>query len=62
MADKIERVIVTKDEFKNGWDDASLRKYLEQRNEAQASLIDPMSRRKRPVEQNHKYNPLRWRG
>ena len=64
MADiKTERVVVTKDELRNGWDDASLRKYLEQRNEAQASLIDPRSdaRRKRPVEQNHKYNPRRWR-
>lgn len=64
MADvKIERVIVTKDELKNGWDDASLRKYLEQRNEAQVNLIDPRSaaRRKRPIEQNHRYNPHRWR-
>lgn len=63
MADiKIERVVVTKDELRNGWDDASLRKYLEQRNEAQAKLIDPRSdaRRKRPTEQTH-YRPLRWR-
>ena len=60
---KTERVVVTNDELKNGWDDASLRKYLEQRNEAQASLIDPRSeaRRKRPIEQNHLYNPHRWR-
>lgn len=64
MADiKVERVVVTKDELRNGWDDASLRKYLNERNEAQVSLIDPQSeaRRKRPTEQNHKYNPHRWR-
>ncbi|MDO8683698.1 MAG: hypothetical protein Q7N50_09485 [Armatimonadota bacterium] len=64
MADiKIERVVVTPDELKNGWDDASLRKYLNERNEAQVSLIDPRSdsRRKRPTEQNHKYRPHRWR-
>ena len=64
MADiKIERVVVTRDELRNGWDDASLRKYLEERNEAQARLIDPGSdaRRKRPIEQNHFYNPHRWR-
>ena len=60
---KTERVLVTKDELKNGWDDASLRKYLEQRNEAQASLIDPNSkaRRSKPTEQNHRYRPHRWR-
>lgn len=64
MADiKIERVTVSPDELKNGWDDASLRKYLNERNEAQASLIDPRSdsRRKRPIEQNHRYRPHRWR-
>ena len=64
MADvKIERVTVTPEELHNGWDDASLRKYLEQRNEAQAKLIDPRSdaRRKKPTEQNHKYRPHRWR-
>lgn len=63
MVDKIARVIVTKDELRNGWDDASLNKYLNERNEAQADLIDPRSasRRKRPIEQNHKYRPHRWR-
>ena len=60
---KVIRVQPTEAERKNGWDDASLRKYLEQRNDAQASLIDPRSaaRRKRPIEQNHLYNPHRWR-
>ena len=60
---KTERVTVTTDEQKNGWDDASLRKYLETRNDVQASLIDPRSnsRRKRPAEQNHRYRPHRWR-
>ena len=64
MADiKTERVVVTKDELRNGWDDASLRKYLEERNEAQVKLIDPRSdaRRFKPVEQNHRYRPHRWR-
>lgn len=60
---KVERVTVTPDELKNGWDDASLRKYLETRNAVQADKIDPRSesRRKRPVEQNHRYRPHRWR-
>ena len=64
MADvKVERVTATPEELRNGWDDVSLRKYLDQRNEAQAKLIDPRSdaRRKRPIEQNHKYRPHRWR-
>lgn len=65
MADikSVDRVFVTKDELKNGWDDASLRKYLEERNEAQADLIDPRSksRRQRQTLQNHKYRPHRWR-
>ena len=60
---KTERVTVTTDELRNGWDDASLRKYLETRNNVQASLIDPRSnsRRKRPTEQNHRYRPHFWR-
>ena len=58
---KTERVTVTPDELKNGWDDASLRKYLESRNEVQVQKIDPRQRRVRPNEQNHKYNPHRWR-
>ena len=58
---KTERVTVTTDELKNGWDDASLKKYLESRNEVQAQKIDPRQRRVRPNEQNHLYNPHRWR-
>ena len=60
---KTERVTVTTEELQNGWDDASLRKYLESRNEVQAQKIDPRSdaRRKRPAEQNHRYRPHRWR-
>jgi len=59
----IKRVTVTPEELRNGWDDASLRKYLEERNEAQAKLIDPRERGKnsRPSEQNHRYKPKRWR-
>lgn len=51
------------DERRNGWDDASLQKYLASRTEAQAEKIDPRSeaRRVKPIEQNHKYNPHRWR-
>lgn len=61
--DDIKIVRVTVGEIKNGWDDASLRKYLNGRNEAQVNLIDPRyeGRRKKPIEQNHKYNPHRWR-
>lgn len=64
MADrKVQRVVVTPDELKNGWDDKSLRKYLEERNEAQADKINPRSeqRRTKPMEQNHRYRPHRWR-
>jgi hypothetical protein len=60
---KVERVTVTPDELRNGWDDASLRKYLAERNDAQAKLIDPRSeaRREKKSEQNHRYRPHRWR-
>lgn len=60
---KIERVTVTKDDLKNGWDDASLAEYLASRTEAQAEKINPRSesRRVKPIEQNHFYRPLRWR-
>mgnify|MGYP001589862634 CR=1 FL=1 len=60
---KTDRVTVTADELKNGWDDASLRKYLESRNDVQAQKIDPRSeaRYSKPIEQNHKYRPHRWR-
>ncbi len=58
---KTERVTVTPAEIKNGWDDASLRKYLESRNEVQAQKIDPRHRQVRPNEQNHRYKPHRWR-
>lgn len=60
---KIERPVVTPGELKNGWDDRSLQKYLDSRNEAQADKINPRSeaRRRQPVEQNHRYRPLRWR-
>lgn len=61
--DKVERITVTPDEIRNGWDNDSLLKYLEERNEVQAKIIDPRERNKnrKPIEQNHKYRPLRWR-
>lgn len=59
----VKRVIVSPGELKNGWDDASLREYLNDRNEVQADKINPRSeaRRKRPDVQNSKYKPQRWR-
>jgi hypothetical protein len=60
---KIERVTVTRDELKNGWDDKTLRQYIAERTEAQEDKINPHSaaRRKKPEEQNHRYRIHRWR-
>ncbi len=52
----------TEDEKRNGWDAAALAKYLAGREKAQSQALDIDSRRKRPSEQNHKFNPHRWRG
>lgn len=59
------RVEPTEDEKRNGWTAESLTAYLAERNAGQSLSIDVNSlhRRlaRRPVVQNHRYNPLRWR-
>ena len=47
----------TKDEEKNGWTEESLTKYLKERDEA----LDIEREPPKPIEQNHRYNPKRWR-
>jgi hypothetical protein len=56
-------MIPTPEEKKNGWTEASLSKYVAEREKAQSTALDITSpqRRKRPTEQNHRYSPLRWR-
>lgn len=55
----------TEEEKKNGWTAESLTNYLAERKAAQSLGIDVNSfyrkSLKRPMTQNHKYNPLRWR-
>ena len=57
MPDKIE---LTKEEIKNGWDVESLSKYLKEREKGQAESIDINNRIVRPDVQVS-YSPLRWR-
>jgi hypothetical protein len=49
----------TDDEIRNGWDSKSLTKYISDRETAQGEKM--LSPPKRPVTQNHRYNPHRWR-
>lgn len=60
-----EMIEPTDEEKKNGWDSVSLTKYLSERAAVQALSVDVNSlhRRaaRRPVEQNHRYRPHRWR-
>ena len=52
----------TPEEKKNGWTAQKLTAYVLGRETAQFQAIDPENRKLRPVSQNHRYNPLRWRG
>jgi hypothetical protein len=50
----------TKEEKRNGWTRNTLKEYILKREQEQAKFIfqkPPM----RPVEQNHKYKPHKWR-
>lgn len=55
----------TEDEKRNGWTTETLNIYLAERHAGQDLAIDVNSlhRRlaRRPTEQNHRYNPKRWR-
>lgn len=55
----------TDEEKRNGWTTESLTAYLAERQAGQELAIDVNSlhRRlaRRPTEQNHRYNPKRWR-
>ncbi len=55
----------TDEEKRNGWDSATLTKYLSGRQESQDLAIDvnsPQRRRdRRPTVQNHHYRVHRWR-
>ena len=61
-----ELVEPTDDEKKNGWTAETLTRYLIERRAGQSLDTDPNSLQRkmgrRPIEQDHKYNPLRWRG
>lgn len=60
-----QEVDPTEEELKNGWTKETLNAYLIEQTASQALRADPksVSRRlaRRPVEQNHRYRPLRWR-
>lgn len=61
------RVVVepTPDELRNGWTQETLSQYLSEREAVQSLAVDvnSLSRKvaRRSNEQNHRYNPLRWR-
>jgi hypothetical protein len=56
----MRKVPATEEEKRNGWTDESLHEYRRERERANAMAVyykEP----KRPVMQNHRYNPLKWR-
>jgi len=55
------RLKITPEEEKNGWTQRSLDEYRRSRNRQQAIAIFKPKEVKRPVTQNHAYNPLKWR-
>lgn len=57
MSGKVE---LTPEDIKNGWDEKSLARYYEEREKAQAGVIDITNRRVKPQVQVS-YRPLRWR-
>jgi len=60
-----EMIEPSEEERKNGWTAETLTQYLAERHAAQEMAVDVNSlhRRtaRRPDEQQHRYNPLRWR-
>lgn len=60
------KIVLTKEEMRNGWTPETLAEYLNGREDVAAEKIDPRSqfnrRAKRPAVMNGKYRPLRWRG
>jgi len=62
---KNEIIEPTEEEKKNGWTAETLTKYLQERHAAQNLSVDVNSLTRqvarRKDEQNHKYNPRRWR-
>ena len=61
----VKSVEPTADEIRNGWNTESLTAYLADREAGQSLSIDINSLHRkiarRPVVQNSKYSPLRWR-
>ena len=50
----------TEEEKRNGWTRSSLKEYILKREQEQAKMIftkKPI----RPIEQNHRYRPHKWR-
>lgn len=60
-----EDIEPTDEEKRNGWTKETLSRYLAERRAGQSLAADPESalRRlaRRPTEQNHRYNPHKWR-
>lgn len=50
----------TLEEKRNGWTKSSLKEYILKREQEQARVIFT-KKPVRPVEQNHKYKPHKWR-
>jgi hypothetical protein len=60
---KREKVELTEEDKLNGWTEDTLRTYLMGREESQMRFIfDNKRKLKRPMTQNHRYNPHKWHG
>jgi|TARA_R110000803_G_scaffold38351_1_gene82824 hypothetical protein len=58
--EEIDKYEPTNEEKKNGWTKETLRSYHESRNRQQMKFIHS-KKVSMPGEQNHKYNPHKWR-
>lgn len=54
--------MLTEDDRKNGWTEAKLKAYHDDADRRAAQKLDWTKRPQKPkMEQNHRYNPHRWR-
>ena len=60
---KKEKVELTEEDKLNGWTEDTLWTYLRGREESQMRFIFSNKRtKKKPMSQNHRYNPHKWHG
>lgn len=59
---KKEKIELTEEDKLNGWTEDTLRTYFKGREEAQMRFIFSKRTKKKPMSQNHRYNPHKWHG